>query len=457
VSYDYPRAYTLPSRTLGLTVIFVALLLSTAGCAIVNTVMEKTGLRSEAKGPASQAQLQGEVMRFADDYVVIIKRLAAVMRTRARTPQDRADAQSWVLGQATACYVIASDPNPKMALLDMIVLVTLERMALEDYWAPKYLGESAQEINQVYAPMEESIWILAGTALTKDQTAALRKAIDEWHAAHPKQYVVDSVRFRDFAEEWKVTQPKAGQSSSSIFSLLYLDPFAGLDPTAREIEFTRRSAERAMYQLQRMPMIISLQFEQLFYQVLATPETGTLLANATRISEATDRLSKTLEKLPTDVAAERRKLIEQLDSSEPGLKALAEEVRQTMEEANKMAASANEAIKSLDQFMGRFDKQPGGPSPEASESRPFDVREYGASAAQIGDAAQKLDALIKSFDQRTSQVNALLDRSAEESKKVVDHAFRMALALALITLACIVAAMLAYRLVASRIPGKKAG
>jgi hypothetical protein len=360
-----------------------------------------------------------------------------------------------LLGQAGACFVIASDSNPRVALLDMIVLVTLERRVQEDYWAPRLFGENTEEINQFYAQMEKSIWTLAGAALTQDQIAALRKAIEDWHAAHPKQYFVDSVRFRDFAEEWKFALPKAGQGGTSVFSLLYLDPFSGLDPTAREIEQARRSAERAMYQLQRMPLIISLQFERLFYQVLATPETGTLLANATRISEATDRLSKILEKLPADVAAERRKLIEQLDGTEPGLKSLAEEVRQTMEAANGMAASANVAIKSFDQLMGRFDTKASPSAPEASDSKPFDVREYGTSAAQIGDAAQKLDALIKSLDQATPRVNALLDRSAEESKKVIDHAFRMALALAIITLACIVAAMLAYRLLVSRIASKQ--
>ncbi len=449
------KAYAVARRMLRIAVISMAALLPMAGCAhgIVNTVMEKTGLRREATGAASQAQLQGEVMRFGDEYVVTVKRLASVMKAHARTPQDRADVQSWLLAQATATYVIASNPNPRIALLDMVVLVTLEHMALAQYSAPKYMGKDAQQVHLIYAPLEESIWTLAATALTKDQIAALRKAIEDWHAAHPKEYFVDSVRFRDFAEEWQITQPKGGQGASSIFSLLYLDPFSGLDPTAREIEYTRRSAERMMYQLQRMPMIISLQSEQLFYQVLATPETGTLLANAAEVSAATDRLSKTLEKLPADVAAERQKLIEQLSGAEPGLKALAEEVGQTMEATHRMADSANAAIKSLDQFIGRFGGQPERSSPGTPESRPFDVREYGASAAQIGEAAQKMDALIKSLDQMTPQVNALLDRSAEESKNVVDHAFRMALALILIALVSIVVASLAYRLVASRISG----
>jgi ABC-type transporter Mla subunit MlaD len=131
-----------------------------------------------------------------------------------------------------------------------------------------------------------------------------------------------------------------------------------------------------------------------------------------------------------------------------------------MEATNRMASSANVAITSLDQFVRQFGAQPGQvspiqSSPQASDSRPFDVREYGASAAQIGEAAQKLDTLIKSLDQAAPRVDAILARSAEESKKVIDHAFRMALALALITLACVVAAMLTYRIVASRIPGNK--
>ena len=59
---------------------------------------------------------------------------------RAGTPELRWFATGWKLASRSAVLDIAVGPNAVENLLDMLVLVTLTRQEVEQYWAPKYLG-----------------------------------------------------------------------------------------------------------------------------------------------------------------------------------------------------------------------------------------------------------------------------------------------------------------------------
>ena len=204
--------------------------------------------------------LQVKVMRFADDYVAKVAQAADDFSARAATPEGRLMGLRVKLGQATAAYTDASGVNSVINALDMLVLVTVTRMAMEDYGVEKY-GEAVLPMLETQRRLETNAWSLARGVLSPAQEAELKNMIKTWREKNPHQVYVGNLRFTEFATALGRSTSKNSVTPNSIFSLLYIDPFAGLDPTAAAIEETRQLGERFMYYAQRMPSLVAWQTE----------------------------------------------------------------------------------------------------------------------------------------------------------------------------------------------------
>jgi hypothetical protein len=339
-------------------------------------------------------------------------------------------------------------------------------MALEEYWLPRY-GPAAQPLLDATSKLEKEIWSTAAQVLTRSQQDELRSLIRAWRAEHPGQLEV-GVRFRDFAELAARQSGGTKGKTSSVLGLLFLDPFAGLDPATREMEQTRYVADRALYVMKRMPNLLRWQSQLFFAQTLATPEIQQLLSNSTSFAQSA-------KELPEQLSAETRKVLNDFSAQAPQWQALLTQFQQSFQAGNEMAASVNAATKSLDAFVGRYttprstDRGASPPSStvgsgsdtnSAAASQPrsapkhFDVNEYGAAAAQIGAAAQQLNTLVSSVDKITPQISATVENTGLQGKELVDYAFHRALWLVGLTLVGTVLALLAYRSLAYRLFGK---
>ena len=93
----------------------------------------------------------------------------------------------------------------------------------------------------------------------------------------------------------------------------FLDPFAGLDPVARELHETRVMAERATYLLQRMPLILQSQMQLIALDLVGLPETQTVVAATTQFAVATERFAAATAGYPEALRIEREAAIVQLD------------------------------------------------------------------------------------------------------------------------------------------------
>jgi hypothetical protein len=230
-----------------------------------------------------------------------------------------------------------------------------------------------------------------------------------------------------------------GKTPGSVFSLLFIDPFAGLDPAAREIELSRHMAERAMYQFQRMPRLLDWQLSLVLAKSLTMPESQNLLA-------AVDRFSTAVEAFPKQIAKERVAIVKDLAANEPKLQALLAEFRKTFEAGGDAAKRVNETVLALDSFVGGFDKASVPDATNPPVGKPFDVTEYGSSAAQIARAARALNTLANSL----SQWEGSIVRAGSAGTELVDHVFWRAVAFVLISLAGVVAGILLCRAVEMR-------
>jgi hypothetical protein len=282
------------------------------------------------------------------------------------------------------------------------------------------------------------------------QQQELRDLIQDWRQKNPHQRYVGAVRFREFATALGRMPTQGTAAPTSIFSLLYLDPLAGLDPTAAAIQETHQLGERAMYYTQRMPMLLSWQTEVLAYQLAAQPESVQVLSNADQLASSAEMFARTAQQLPQLINDQRQAAIQQLLD---GLRSQQTDVRQTLNAGGDAATAINGAIKSLDAFVRYVSAPNTNKTTVATNSRPFNVLDYGQAAGQVGAAARDLNALLTTINQSTPQLAQLRQQTTADANRVVDHAFRRGLILILVLLIGSVVAGLTYRILASKLTG----
>ena len=279
--------------------------------------------------------------------------------------------------------------------------------------------------------------------------------INEWHAKNPNQRYVGQIRFREFVSALGRMPSQSATAPTSIFSLLYLDPLAGLDPTAAAIEETRELGERVMYYTQRMPSLLSWQAEVLAYQLADQPASQQVLDDADRLATSSEIFAQTAQQLPQLINDQRQAAIQQiLDGlTAEGNKSrdLLTETRLTLDSAGTAATNLNAAIQSLTAFVQYVSPTNTSPSSATTNSPPFNVLDYGVAASKIGAAAGNLNALLASVNQSTPQLEKLGQQTKTDADEVVRHAFIYGLILILILLSGSVLAALIYRLLANKL------
>jgi hypothetical protein len=434
-----------PSR-LFIGICLAGFVLGLTGCGLLHRSSQPKArvaaiqLQTNGASAVSLTVLQLQVMRFADGYVSQMAQAVDDFGTRVGTPKARLAALRWKLGQATSIYTDATGVNPVVNALDVMVLVTVSRMVMEDYAVEVY-GDDALPVLQVHRQLETNIWEMSSAILKPEQQQELRSLIQEWRSKNPHLRYVGSVRFREFVSALGRLPPKSKTASGSIFSLLYLDPFAGLDPTAAAIEETRELGERAMYYTQRMPQLISWQTELLGYELAAQPESRQILTNADQLAESAMLFAKTAQQLPQLINDQRQAAIQQLLD---GLQSQHTNVQATLTAGTEAATAINSAIQSLDQFV-RYVSPATNATVVNTNSRPFNVLDYGTAAGQVGGAAKNLNDLLAAVNQSAPQLAKIRQQTADDARRVVHEAFWLGLILILVFLAGSVAARLIYQ------------
>jgi hypothetical protein len=404
-------------------------------------------------GPVTFPVLQQQVMRFADTYAATVAQACDEISANNTNSAIRLTALRWKLGQATSAYTDATGQNPAVNALDLLVLVSMSRMVIEDYGVHTY-GDAIRPLLDVQRNLEMNAWTLAGGVLKPSQQQELRDLIKEWRAKNPDQRYVGQIRFREFVTALGRMPSQSATAPTSIFSLLYLDPLAGLDPTAAAIEETRELGERVMYYTQRMPNLLTWQAEVLAYQLANQPAAQQVLDDASRLATSSEIFAQTAKQLPQLINDQRQAAIQQildgLTAQGDKSRELLTDTRSTLYAAGDAATNINAAIQSLTAFVQYVSPTNASPS-SATNSPPFNVLNYGTVAAQIGAAANNLNALLASVNQSTPQLEKLSQQTKADANDIVRQAFMYGLVLVLILLAGSVLAALAYRILANKL------
>ena len=345
------------------------------------------------------------------------------------------------------------------------MFAVVSRMTIEDPKERETFGGAIQPLVATHQELEKSAWNLAAGVLKPGQREELESLIVEWRRQNPHERNIGAMHFREFASSMESATRKGRLDTASIFTLLRLDPFAGLDPTTIAIEQSRELAARTVAYAERAPTLLRWQAELLTLQLAGQPEAVQILADAGRASRSMEQVGNAaaglpalvknertaaIEQLLAGVAAERAAILKELDAREATIRSLLGETRQTLEAGTAMSNSLDATVKSLDAFMHYVSPPPKPGAPTAPAGKPFDVLDYGRSATEVAGMARELQTLLVSIDKSGPALAKVGAETGENLKRVVDHAFWRGLVLILVLLVGALLAALAYRALAHR-------
>lgn len=420
----------------------MAILLGASGCSLIETTVDLPvravkavlpgGVETE---PVDPVDLQEDMLRFADNFVTSTS--GAIERLqRDGKPIPREESLSIKITLATDVYGLASGSNALANLVSLTVLASGARWRVQDYWLPKVYGLSAEHMLKTLETRESEIWAIAQRVLSPSMQTELRQSINEWHktSGSPEGELEAFASTRLVSD---VTQHSEKQKNSlmpsSVFALLDIDPLSGLDPATRELTETRLFAERALFMGQRMPIVMQWQMELLSLRAMAAPEVKEMITGTSQIGSAADRLSLTMEKLPSQISTEREKVLLALKTEKEGLTDLSRSFTQTLSEGGKMATSTQQALGTFDGVLTHIEKWPSDPN-----SPPFDIKDYATTALEINRMSQRLTETLKMLqttlnpaltDPLAKQVAGLSRETQTRGEALINFAFQKILML----------------------------
>jgi hypothetical protein len=383
-------------------------------------------VQEEKTQQISRLELQSDLMRFAQMFVRDFTLKVYYLERKNASNAARFALSSGELRTVNTLLHITTGPDAVLNLLDMVIFVTLGRMAVEETWKSELLGEDKGRIPEFYRQMEKEIWAIAGKVLTPRYQKELRNLIRRWRKRHPNQAYVGGVGFESFAHMLEDSDFKdAGKPG-------FLLP--EMSEATRSVDKARNLAERFTFLVKYLPYIVRTTSETQLYDVLNQPETIKLLSDMNRLTTAfenigltakqlPDRLDDVLDKpetvrlledfnrlttaiegfgktarqLPDRLGKEREKLMDDLLKSEKKIRVLSDNIRKTLATGDKMAVSTNEAAVSINQAAISIDKLM---KRLHARSKPgsFKIMEWFETFRQITEAAKQGQALITRAD-----------------------------------------------------------
>jgi len=359
------------------------------------------------------------------------------------SPKMRAWAQTTKIGQALAALDIATGPNGEVNLLDMVVMVTLKRQSIEEHEIPVALdGKGGEYLLPAYQRSYDEIWSLADRLLDEAQLKELRDLIEQWRRDNPNQYYVGFVRLEDFGayRQWQNAPQKA--KPGSIFSLLYIDPLAGLDPVAIELRAFQGMTARMIFIFQRLPIILQWQGRREIDVALSNSHVSEVVASTSKFADATDRFATAITKYPQQFTQETQALVKSLHD------ALTAERTAAIEQADKViTAQRDGATEQINKTIATAIEHA---TKSISGQREALIHDLNDQQTQLGQNIDKLHGLVGQIGKAGESINNVTGQTvsgAEQStRRLMDHAFL----LTVLIIVVIPIIMLVYRLASRR-------
>ncbi|MFP2769580.1 hypothetical protein [Oceanisphaera sp. KMM 10153] len=288
-------------------VVQVSLLLLLSGCVMISEqrLGQMAGQRDNmASVPVAsgsqlnQVELQSALLSFSDSYMERVAQSIDALVMASTDPQAEALLKGTKVIYVSSALTIAAEPDVGQGLLDMMVMLGLQRRVWEQGWEGLVSREQASELVRVLIALEVDLTLLAGKVLSVKQVTALQQLIEDWHRQNPEQRYVAYVRFDDFAD----TGLKRSFHDALSEQGGLLEP---VREAVQEIEQIKMLSERGIFLANHFPILMEWHMEHLFSKVMVSEPVRRLLDDGHRFSHSSERMSVAMEQLPEQLSQER--------------------------------------------------------------------------------------------------------------------------------------------------------
>lgn len=441
---------------------------------------------------ADARQVQAQVMDFADEMMLRLAESVDVIESRSQNVEARTMAQRLKYTVAHGATIIAAAQNPRIALVDMYVMIKIQRDLLERNIVPKHFPNEGERLLELFKRSETEIRRLAERALTPENLAIIDEIIAKWLKENPDRVYAGYVRLAEFSAARQVTALQTGQGrSGNVLGFLALDPLAGLDPTTREIEQARLLAERAFFYMQRMPTLISWQAELLVMDTVSEPESRRVLESVQSLTASVEQITRDVNELNTrfptliseerqaileslnttideqreraidqtlaGISDERKALIDQLSAQEEQLRPLVTDLRQMVDSTTALSDSVRSTTEQFEQLAKLLNLD----EPKDPDAEPTSIKDVTEALRETTRAVEELVKLSESIkgttdpvvlEERLQMIEQRLVNAENSANRIMDRAFRLALTLVIV----LVVGLLVVVVVSAWMRGRKA-
>ncbi|MFM7809133.1 MAG: hypothetical protein ACKPEA_14585, partial [Planctomycetota bacterium] len=314
--------------------------------------------------------LQSVVMSMSDDWNIALgESMIALQSAPGLDLRSRSNGVSFLRNGMGASLDIAVGPNPRVAILDLLVLASLQTWALEHTWAGH--GIPATMVGPAKARLVEArseMVTKASRFLTDEQLRELDRLVEAWTRSHPRQVLVAFVRLSDFASDRNELTLEDRKLADGLLK--------EADEVTSALDDARLLGERALWYAARYPYVLGQQAEMTSMQI-----TDTIAREVTAQREA----------LFAQIAREREEALRLIEQGRKDLVPVLAETRETVAQTRVLAEQVLKIVQTIDGLVARFD-HPG------DDSRGLTVQDIKDILKETGTSAEKLTTLVKSSD-----------------------------------------------------------
>jgi hypothetical protein len=278
-------------------------IVSIAGGDVQGAKEEKDKDAKEKTYALNEAQLQSHMMSFADRFASILDTAIAKFENLNPSGKSRYEVLELMTFSLHQAFLIAAESDPDVALLDMLSMVTLGRIFFEEEGPSRY-GKVTVPVLDGYRKAEADIRKVAAIVLTPNQMLNLMKIIERWRRENPEVKSFPLIRFSNFAADRRESTLTREEEPEGLFE--------SVESASETVEEMRLLAERGMYLATRIPLLSGLFGDLWLTRIMNNPELQKALSDISLLSEGTAGLASIAEKLPDQIATERKATIKQL-------------------------------------------------------------------------------------------------------------------------------------------------
>jgi hypothetical protein len=363
------------------TLLGACLSLLLGGCSLIPGSQYVTNLanRTINKERISQEELHDALLQYASRFESTIIATSDTIATNTTDPAIQRRALRWKLLMTPVITEAAFQREPESAYVALLTLAT----SLNEYFTT---GSGTDSFGD-----QQPLAAAASGELVSAALEVGKRFLDEQELARVDREVRELVKAQPIRGEFvaeKVQNLVTASTMNPTFAWLAAIPMSpfralqGVDEGAQAIREFNQTAKEMARTINVMPRLIRWNLQLLALDVTQQGNIETSMKSFETLALSAESLSRTAESLPEILHA----LLAEADRTGRSLGPLS----QSLERSATAVAEAGQAWGDL---VAQLSKPPADPS---KPSRPFDIREWQQTAAEVSSAATELRALLES-------------------------------------------------------------